>query len=51
MTIDVDQNSMTNTIRRMLRILGAMPAFVSDPESVERAARFVYDRMSRVGAA
>jgi hypothetical protein len=49
MTIDVDQNSMTNTVRRMLRILGAMPSFVSDPESVERAARFVYDRMSRVG--
>lgn len=47
MTTDVGQTSITNTIRRMLRILGAMPAYVSDPESVHRAARFVHDRMAR----
>lgn len=41
---------MTNTIRRMLRVLGAMPAYVGDPDSVERAARFVHDRMARSGA-
>ncbi len=47
MTTDIDQGTLTNTIRRMLRILGAMPAYVSDPESVQRAARFVHDRMAR----
>ena len=47
MTTNVEQNTTTNTIRRMLRILGAMPAYVGDPESVERAARFVHDRMAR----
>ncbi|MEZ4570345.1 MAG: hypothetical protein R2849_08460 [Thermomicrobiales bacterium] len=40
MTTDIEQSSITSMIRRMLRILGAMPAYVGDPESVERAARF-----------
>lgn len=47
MTAEIEQGTITNTIRRMLRILGAMPAYVSDPQSVERAARFVHDRMAR----
>ncbi|CAN5547234.1 hypothetical protein BH23CHL2_BH23CHL2_31510 [soil metagenome] len=47
MTTEIGQSAITNTIRRMLRILGAMPAHVSDPEAVERAARFVHDRMAR----
>ncbi|MEZ4523385.1 MAG: hypothetical protein R3A46_17345 [Thermomicrobiales bacterium] len=49
MTTDIEQSSITSMIRRMLRILGAMPAYVGDPESVERAARFIHDRMARSG--
>lgn len=47
MVTDVDQVSITSTIRRMLRVLGAMPSHVSDPEAVARAAQLVHDRMSR----
>ena len=47
MVSDVDQVSITSTIRRMLRILGAMPSHESDPEAVALAAQFVHDRMAR----
>ena len=47
MIADVEQVSITSTIRRMLRILGAMPSHESDPEAVALAAQFVHDRMAR----
>ena len=47
MVTDVDQITITSTIRRMLRILGAMPSHESDPEAVALAAQFVHDRMAR----
>src|SRR5690606_30020992 len=47
MTSQAEQSSITDTIRRMLRVLGAMPAHVGNPESVQRAARFVHDRLTR----
>ena len=49
MTAELEQLSITNTIRRMIRVLGAMPASIDHPESVHRAARFVHDRMARSG--
>jgi hypothetical protein len=47
MTSTAEQIPMTDTIRRMLRVLGAMPAHVAKPETTVRAARFIHDRLSR----
>lgn len=47
MTSTAEQIPITDTIRRMLRVLGAMPAYVGNPETTERAARFIHDRLSR----
>ncbi len=47
MTTETEQSVVTDTIRRMIRVLGAMPAHVGNPDAVERAARFVHDRLKR----
>lgn len=49
MAAEPQTSSELRNIRRMLRVLGALPAHVSDPVATSNAAKLVHDRLRRAG--
>jgi hypothetical protein len=46
---DSETETLTGTIRRTMRVLGAHPAHVTRPEATQLAARLVHGRLARAG--